>query len=98
MAKGQHLSRYQQGIVRKYYDHIDAAMLQKLQELVSDIYMAPGEVGGEKKLTRLWKSALAALEKTPADAARVQAAVGGRDVKALAEIVAQLSPGGKLAG
>lgn len=92
MAKGQHLSSYQQGIVKRYYDHLDSAVLHKLQEAVGEIYLAAGE---EKKLDKLWKSVAAALAKTPIEPAKVERVVVSRDVKLLAEFVAQLAPGGK---
>jgi hypothetical protein len=92
MAKGQHLSRYQQGIVKRYYEHMDAATSQKLAELVSEIYLADGENAASK----LWKSAATALAKTPAEPEKVAKIVASRDVKALAALVADLSPGGRL--
>lgn len=93
MAKGQYLSNYQQGIVKRYYDHIDAATSQKLAELVSEIYLA----ADEKAAARMWKSAATALAKTPADPAKVARIIAARDVKQLAEVVAALAPGGRLA-
>lgn len=94
MAKGQHLSAYQQGIVRRHYEHADTVAVQRLSELVSDIYLATGA----KQVEKLWKSVEAALAKTPAPAARAAALVAARDVKGLAVLVADLSPGGRLAG
>jgi hypothetical protein len=84
MAKGQHLSRYQQGIVRRYYEQADTITMTKLQELVGEIYLAEG-----KKAQTLWERAREALLKTDTPAAVVETVVQGRDVKALAEIVAK---------
>lgn len=93
MAKGQHLSKYQEGIVRRYYEHQDSVVSQKLSELVSEIYLA----GPGKQADKLWKSVETALAKTPIDPKKIAAILESRDVKALARVVADLSPGGKLA-
>ena len=87
MAKGQHLSRYQKGIVSRYYEHADTITLTKLQEAVSDLYLAPGD----KAATKLWKSAETALAKTGADPARVAKILADRNVVALATLVGELS-------
>ena len=56
MDKGY--SKHQQKIIKNYYDNLDAISLQKLSELVTDLYLAEGKTR-EKK----WKQAIAALEK-----------------------------------
>ena len=86
MPKGQHLSAYQQGIVKRYYEHKDGLMVQKLQEHVSELYLADSP----KKTEKLWKSvetALGNLKATNTDVAKVLAT---KDVKALAELVQKL--------
>lgn len=93
MPKGQHLTSYQQGIVKRYYEHRDTVSVQKLSELVSEIYLATGA----KQADKLWKSVEVALQKTPAEPARIAKLLATRDVKDLARIVAELSPGGRLA-
>ena len=45
------LTPYQQKIVKRYYDNQDAVALQRLAELVSDLYLAEG-----KKRARVWAS------------------------------------------
>jgi hypothetical protein len=42
-------SAYQQKVIRNYYDNKDAIMLQRLGELVTDLYLAEG-----KARTRVW--------------------------------------------
>jgi hypothetical protein len=44
-------SRHQRGVIRRYYDNRQSIALQKLGELVSELYLAQGQ---EKKLDRLW--------------------------------------------
>lgn len=52
------LSRHQKKIVERYYTHRDTIMLTKLQELVTELYLA------QAKGTRqaLWKRARTAME------------------------------------
>lgn len=88
MAKGQHLSSYQRGIVKRYYEHIDTIALQKLGEVVSDLYLAtPAKAG------KLWDSARAALQKTGADPKDFEKIVAARDLQGLARLVNELSGG-----
>lgn len=82
MAKGQDLSRYQRKIVTRYYDNLDTITLTRLQELVSDLFLAEG-----KKAETLWKKAEALLAKTDARTGDVRLAIEKRDIKKLAEIV-----------
>ena len=86
MAKGDPLTPYQKGVVRRYYEHQDAMVHQQLSELVSEIYLCEDD----KAAARLWKTVEGALRKTNAGAARIDAIVRERDVKALAELVSKL--------
>jgi len=47
----QNFSKYQQNIIKNYYQNFDTMMLQKLQELVSDLYLADTD----KKKVQLWE-------------------------------------------
>lgn len=87
MAKGQHLSKHQTGIVKRYYRNLDTITLTKLGELVSDICLCTDP----KKLDKLWDRAKLALEKIEVDKVAVDRAFSTRDVKLLATIVNKLS-------
>ena len=50
------LSPHQKKIVDRYYTHRDTIMLTKLQELVTELYLAKG------KRNALWKRARTAME------------------------------------
>ncbi|MGH7133639.1 MAG: hypothetical protein ACREJO_17040 [Phycisphaerales bacterium] len=89
MAKHQNLSAYQQKIVKRYYEHADSITIQKLQELVSELYLAEG-----KSADKLWKRAEELLTKAQAEPAKVHKLVTSRDPKAFAEIVAKLAKPG----
>ena len=55
------LSKHQQTIVKRYYENLDTALLQRLGEQVTDLYLAEG-----KKRERLWTSISSALAKLSA--------------------------------
>lgn len=86
MAK-QELSSYQRKIVDRYYSNLDTISLTKLQEAVSELYLAETD----KKRDKLWKSVETALAKFPEVRARAASVLAARDVKGLAELVTKLS-------
>ncbi len=90
MAK-RDLSKHQRSIVKRYYEHRDTIMENKLSELVSEIYLCDSQ----KKADKLWKSvetALANLAKSDALAKspRAKAILEARDVAKLAELIGEL--------
>ena len=87
MAKGQPLSRYQQGIVKRYYEHLDGIAITKLGEAVGELYLC----SDAKKAERLWQGVERALDKTAASDARIQKILTTRNVKELAQLVGELS-------
>ena len=60
-------SPHQDRIIKRYYDHRDEIMLNRLGELVSELYLTEGA----SKLDRLWKRIATALDNlgTPPDVA-----------------------------
>ncbi len=60
-------SAYQERIIRNYYQNRDSIMLQRLGDLVSELYLAEG-----KKRGRLWGRILAAMEKLGVPADRIE--------------------------
>ncbi len=86
MARGQHLTRHQKGIVNRYYEHRDTIMLAKLGEAVSELYLCDSEA----KAKRLWTSVETALKNLKVPAARADRIVASRDVKALANLLQEL--------
>jgi murein endopeptidase len=87
MAKGQHLSRYQQKIVHRYYEHLDTIAITKVAEATSELYLCTDP----KKAEKIWQSVAKALDKTAASDAQVRRILEARDVKGLAELVGKLS-------
>ena len=52
-------TEYQNGLIANYFKNIDNIMLQKLSDLVSELYLADTE----QKKQKLWKRVKKALEK-----------------------------------
>ena len=58
MSTPRSYSKHQQKIIKNYYDNRGAISLQRLSELVTDLYLAEGKARETK-----WKQAVGALEK-----------------------------------
>jgi hypothetical protein len=76
---------YQQKIIKRYYNNLDKVALQRLAELVTELYLAEG-----KKRERAWKQAASYMEKVGVPRTRVEHIVQQADVKLLAGLVAEL--------
>ena len=89
MAKGQYHTRYQQGIVRRFYLPRGTILITRLPAPVSDLALAEG-----KKADTLWKRAEDTLRKIesepPLPASRIETICGNRDVAGLAKFVSEL--------
>lgn len=86
MAKGQWLTPHQKGIVRRYYEHKDALTVQKLGEIVSELYVCKDET----RAGRLWRSARTALLNAGVHKTRVEDVVAARNLERLARLVQEL--------
>ena len=74
-------SPYQQKIISSYYDQLDTIMLHKLQELVSELYLADTDA----KQNRLWQRVDKAMAKLKVPAEIATHIMAGRDVEVLAK-------------
>ena len=86
MARGQHYSEYQKGVIMRYYEHSDTIARQKLGEIVSDLYLG----AGGKKADRLWDRARKALLAAGANKVEVEKLIADRSVERLAKLVNSL--------
>lgn len=82
MAK-QNYTPHQQNIISRYYDNLDTIMLTKLQEMVSDLYLADTPA----KQERLWQRIHKAMTKLGAPPNIIQHIMDKRDVEILAKNV-----------
>lgn len=78
---------YQKGIIKRFYEHRDTLALQKLAEIVSELYVTESE----KKSARLWKSAHAQLLAAGVHAHQAGEILKERDLGALAKVVSELT-------
>lgn len=83
MAKQR--TSYQQGIIRNYYRNRDTIAVQRLGELVTDLYLAEG-----KARERLWQRAMVALENLDVSKKQIDHLVRSDDPALLARQVEQL--------
>ncbi|MEM1167494.1 MAG: hypothetical protein AAGI30_14560 [Planctomycetota bacterium] len=86
MAGGREYSRYQKGIINRYYQHRDTLMQQKLGEIVGELVLADSDKARE----RLWKRAEKALANLAANDARVRTILEERSPEKLAALVNEL--------
>lgn len=86
MAGRADLTPHQRGLVRRYYEHRDEMMVQKVSEIVSELYTCTDE----KKAGRLWRSARTALLHLHPGKARVESVIAQRDLTALAQLVGEV--------
>ena len=78
-------SSHQQRIIRNYYENRDDIMLQKLGDLVTELYLAEG-----KKRTRLWERTAAALTNLGVPGPQVEHLVQSDNPALLADRLKQL--------
>jgi hypothetical protein len=83
MAKKR--SSYQNRVIKNYYRNRDAIMLQRLGEMVTDLYLAEGN-----QRTRLWNRVAAALENLKVSPSRVEHVVSSDNPSLLADLLQEL--------
>jgi hypothetical protein len=76
---------HQQKIIKRYYDNLDTIQLQRLAELVGELYLATG-----KKLERAWQGAAAAMQKLAVPQKRIDHLLQQRKPALVAELVREL--------
>ena len=78
-------SRYQEKIIRNYYQNRDAIGLQKAQECVTELYLSEG-----KKRATVWKRLAGHLEKAGLTAAQIKHLQEKDDPALVAETLSKL--------
>ena len=78
-------SKHQQKIIKNYYENRDAISLQRLMELVTELYLAEG-----KARERQWKYIVGVLGKLNLPADRIEHLRKKDDPKLLAQLVEEL--------
>jgi hypothetical protein len=83
----RHLSDYQKGIVKRYYENRETIALQKLGELVSNLYLETSE----KRMDRAWKAVEVQLHAAGVHKHQVATLVAERDLGAVAKVLTDIS-------
>lgn len=78
-------TKYQQKIIKNYYENFDSLQLQKLGEQVTELYLAEG-----KARSRRWQQVAAALAKLKVPESRVRHIVDADDPALLAKLLEEL--------
>jgi hypothetical protein len=76
---------YQQKIIKRYYDNAETLSLQRLAELVGELYLAEG-----KKTERLWKQAASHMQKLKLPPTRIDHLVKQANPQLLANLISEL--------
>ncbi len=82
---GKEYSKHQQKIIKNYYDNRDAISLQRLSELVTDLYLAEGKSRETK-----WNQVVGVLEKLGLSAQRIAQLRKKDDPAMLVKVVEEL--------
>jgi hypothetical protein len=78
-------TKYQQNIIKNYYQNQEAIGLQKLGEHVTELYLAEG-----KARERRWKQIVSTLEKLKLPPARIQHLVQQDNPALVAKLLEEL--------
>lgn len=76
---------YQQKIIQRYYDNSDTIHLQRLADLVGELYLAEG-----KKKERVWKSVGEAMRRLKVPESRVEHLLKKQEPTLIADLVKEL--------
>ncbi len=82
-------SKYQQKVIRNYYDNRDQIDEGKLSELVTNLYLAESE----KKKTKLWDQAAKLMERLEVPKSRMEHILTQKDPAILAAVVQDIQKG-----
>ncbi len=82
-------SKFQQKVIKSYYDNREQIDEGKLSELVTNLYLAETD----KKKAKLWENATKLMERLEVPATRIEHVVGTQDPAILAAVVQDLQKG-----
>ena len=81
-------SKYQQKVIKNYYDNREQIDAQRLSELVTNLYLATG-----KKREKFWKTAEEVMQRLKVPPSRIEHVLQSDDPVTLAEVVNDLQTG-----
>lgn len=78
-------SAHQQKIIKRYYDNIDTIALQRLSDLVGELYLAEG-----KKKEKAWQNVAKSMEQLEVPKSRIEHLMKLQKPELVAELVKEL--------
>lgn len=84
MSENRSYSKFQQNVIKRYYDNIDTIGLQRAQELVTELYLAEG-----KKRQKVWDSLAKSLAKAGIPAKTIDHLRESDDPEQVAKLISQ---------
>ena len=78
-------TKFQQNVIRNYYENRDNIALQRAQEIVTDLYLSEG-----KKRQKYWESLSGHLEKLGVKEAVIKKLIQQDDAQAAAQLITKL--------
>ena len=81
----QDYTKHQQKIIKRYYDNLDTIALQRLADLVGELYLAEG-----KKKEKAWQDSVRAMEKLNVPRSRIDHLLAQKNPALVAELVKEL--------
>lgn len=76
---------HQQKIIKRYYENLDQISLQRLSELVGDLYLGTG-----KKLAKTWEAVVGCMQKLGVAQSRIDHIVAQKKPELVANLVKEL--------
>ena len=81
-------SKYQQKVIKNYYDNREQIDAQRLSELVTSLYLAT-----EKKAGKMWETAESLMERLGVPPSRLEHIMTEKDPALLASVVEDINSG-----
>jgi len=78
-------TKYQEKIIKNYYQNQDAILVQRLGEQVTDLYLAEGKARAKK-----WQQVATLLEKLKVPAARIEQLTNSDNPALVAKLLEEL--------
>lgn len=79
-------TKYQQNIIKNYYENRESISLQRAQELVTELYLSEG-----KKREKYWKSLAGHLEKLNVKKPVIDHLIAQDDPQLVAELIQKIA-------
>ena len=84
LSDNKNYSKFQQNVIKRYYDNIDSIGLQRAQELITELYLAEG-----KKRQKVWDSLCKSLAKAGVPAKTIDHLRESDDPEQVAKLISQ---------